>query len=305
MKYFQKRTNVRFLSRLLERISPALASRILESVFFTVLRRRPTPGETAILSRAHRDWVLVGRRRVARFRWGTPGPTAMLVHGWAGDAAQMTAFVQPLVDLGYQVVAYDAPAHGASPGRRTHLPELIATLQTLTHTDRPRVLVAHSLGTVAATAAMAEGLAVDRAVFLAPVDDPWSFLALVRRWLGLSSASQERMQRRVLGRLGITPEDLVTSRRARALASPERPAPPPALLAIHDTDDRQVGADHARRLVEAWPGARLELTRGLGHTRILTSGPAIALALAFVRSGTEEGEASIDDTPSETLALTA
>ncbi|MCH2000159.1 alpha/beta hydrolase, partial [Achromobacter xylosoxidans] len=28
--------------------------------------------------------------------WGDSGPRVLLVHGWGGDAAQMTAYVEPL-----------------------------------------------------------------------------------------------------------------------------------------------------------------------------------------------------------------
>ena len=48
--------------------------------------------------------------------WGQ-GPTVYLVHGWGGWRGQLGAFVQPLVDAGYCVVACDAPSHGESdPG---------------------------------------------------------------------------------------------------------------------------------------------------------------------------------------------
>jgi pimeloyl-ACP methyl ester carboxylesterase len=37
-------------------------------------------------------------------------PAVLLVHGWGGNAAQMRAFVFPLLSAGYRVIAYDRPA---------------------------------------------------------------------------------------------------------------------------------------------------------------------------------------------------
>ncbi|MEO1075318.1 MAG: hypothetical protein AAFX41_05055, partial [Bacteroidota bacterium] len=50
---------------------------------------------------------------------GTSPKTALLVHGWEGDALNFVAFVGPLRKAGFDVVALDGPAHGASSGERT------------------------------------------------------------------------------------------------------------------------------------------------------------------------------------------
>lgn len=275
--------------RILGALAPALAARLLEEVFFSVLRTSPRPNETAILRRAHQDQILVGPRRITRYRWGTPGPKVLLVHGWAGHAGQLGAFVDPLLDAGFEVVAYDAPAHGASPGRRTHLPELIATLHTIARSDPPEVVIAHSLGTVAATAALTEGLGASRAVFLAPVDDPWAFLSKVRRALGLTAPVEQRMKQKVTRHLGISSKDLVTTLRARTFSR----ASAPRLLAFHDAEDRQVPLNDGQRLIQAWPQARLETTKSLGHTRLLRDPWVVETAVRFLADSSEEAQLAL------------
>ena len=67
---------------------------------------------------AHRFRVALGSEERAVWDWGE-GPTVLLVHGWNGAAAQLAGYVQPLVDAGYHVVAFDQPGHGHSSG--THV----------------------------------------------------------------------------------------------------------------------------------------------------------------------------------------
>ena len=66
--------------------------------------------------------------------WGLP--TAYLVHGWGGWWQQLGAHVQPLLDRGLCVVAFDSPSHGdSSPGRfgprSTTFPEMAQALSAV------------------------------------------------------------------------------------------------------------------------------------------------------------------------------
>src|SRR5438105_1441963 len=53
---------------------------------------------------------------VAVYRWGKADRRILLVHGWGGKAAQFFSFVGPLLENGFEVIAFDAPAHGLSSG---------------------------------------------------------------------------------------------------------------------------------------------------------------------------------------------
>jgi len=95
-----------------------------------------------------------------------------LLHGWGGHAGQIASFVDPLVAAGFRVIAADAPAHGASPGELSSLPDLARLVACLALDERPlHGVIAHSLGAAATTLAMADGVDVDRAVLIAPPVD--------------------------------------------------------------------------------------------------------------------------------------
>ena len=57
----------------------------------------------------------------------------------------------------------------------------------------------------------------------------------------------------------------------------------PALV-VHDRGDREVPFEHGETLARSWPGARLMVTEGLGHRRILRD-PEVVRAVVEAVSG--------------------
>ncbi|MFP2912939.1 hypothetical protein ACLESD_49620, partial [Pyxidicoccus sp. 3LFB2] len=57
-----------------------------------------------MLAQGQQRVVKLGGERVAVWSWGE-GPRVLLVHGWSGYGGQLTAFVAPLVEAGFSVVA--------------------------------------------------------------------------------------------------------------------------------------------------------------------------------------------------------
>jgi alpha-beta hydrolase superfamily lysophospholipase len=59
----------------------------------------------------------------------------------------MTAFVAPLTEAGFDVIACDLPGHGEASGKRLHIPLAIAALQALHAETGPLYgIIGHSFG---------------------------------------------------------------------------------------------------------------------------------------------------------------
>lgn len=56
------------------------------------------------------------------------------------------------------------------------------------------------------------------------------------------------------------------------------------LLVLHDRADLEVPFHHGAGIAGAWPGARLDELRGLGHRRVLKDPDVIYRATTFVTS---------------------
>ena len=266
----------RLLSRATATIAPPLAARWFERLFLTP-RRFPTPKREA-------EWLASARRSKLQFDehrslplyiWGD-GPVVLLAHGWSGRGSQMAGFAQALVHEGFQVIAFDAPGHGQADGNRSSLPEVANTIEHVAEAVGPvHAIVAHSLGTAASTIALSRGLPVQKLVYVAPPENPGDYLYRIARFLGFGDAIARRTQARIEKRYDYPFELCRGSTLAAELDIP--------LLVVHDLDDRDVPHEDAVRLVEAWPGARLMTTSGLGHHRILRTEKVIRAAADFLK----------------------
>lgn len=237
------------------------------------------------VARREKDWMrqvrpsrlpFDGADSLALYDWGE-GPVVLLVHGFEGRAGQLGGFVAPFVTAGYRVVAFDAPAHGASDGKRTAIQEMVRALSKVAgHVGPVEAVVAHSLGSTALVECLYQGMEADRAVLIAPPVHPETYLPRIARHFGISQKVAGRAQALLEARHGAPFEDYRPLSAARHLSQPA--------LILHDEDDRQVPLDEGEKLARFWPGATLEMTQSLGHNRILRDPGVIARALTFVQA---------------------
>ena len=209
------------------------------------------------------------------------GPAVLLVHGWGDHAARLGAFVAPLVEAGFRVVAVDLPAHGASPGRTTNAYEAAAALRAVADSlGGVTAVVAHSMGGAETVLAMQQGLAADRVVLLASAVRLEHAVDVFTVLFDLPPRTIEGLRNAIERRFGSGVwQDLAADLSAADLQVPA--------LIVHDTDDAQVAFSDGEALAGAWPGARFMATSGLGHHRIVRDAAVIAAAVAFLGSAEE------------------
>src|SRR5262245_7298052 len=287
-------------NQLMSALAPALAARLAERLFLTPPRRaRRSAAEIDLLARARARPVRVGGRRIETWRWGA-GPDVLLVHGWGGRGAQLSAFVAPLVARGFSVLTFDAPGHGASDSGLVTIPEMVAAIHEVT-AARPRLagLIAHSVGAVAATRALFEGLDAAAAVYVGPPAHLTDSTATVGETVGFSKAVRETMRQRIQTRVSQPWLAFDVTTMASMLHTP--------LLVIHDRGDAEDPWQHGMATVRAWRGAEILMPDGLGHRRILRAPDVVAAAVAFVTARAAErrrptfSDAGVGE-PSPTLA---
>jgi len=266
---------IRLATRIASIVSPAAAAAVLERLFLRPMRPTRPAREEAWLSTARRSGVRFDdARKLPVYEWGT-GPAVLLVHGWAGRGSQLGAWVAPLVASGRRVVAFDAPAHGDADGDRTAIPEFVRAIELVAEAAGPvSAIVAHSMGTAAATVALSRGLRVERVVYLAPPATPRLYLRRLARFLGFSDAVVVRTEGRIQRRFDARFDELDTLALAPRLHVP--------MWVAHDVGDTEVPTAEGRALVAAWPGAGLRVTEGLGHRRIVRDPSVIEDGVGFL-----------------------
>lgn len=274
-------TWIRRAAPLVSRLAPPLATRWLLRLFITPQRRAPLERELQWLAGSTVSHLtLDDGTQIPVWSWndGPDRPAVLLVHGWSGRGSQMAIHATPLAEAGFHVLAVDMPGHGDAGGKFSGLPYFVPAILKVAEVAGPlHGIVAHSLGTAAATLAIESGLQVERLVYLSPPEDLAGYLTKMGRLLNFPPEVAPRSLALLEKRFGTTLESV----RGANLA-PRRTTP---LLILHDEKDRDVPLAQARRLAELWPGAELRVRKGLGHTRIVRAESTVEAVVEFMQNG--------------------
>lgn len=282
-------TPLRLSFKTMSTVAPGPTSKLAWHIFAKPARRI-RPDRYSVWDEGEPFTVQAAGHELPAWSWGE-GPTVLLLHGWSSTATGMSGFVRPLVAAGFRVAAYDAFAHGSSPGVTTSGPEMARHLNEIADRLEARHVVAHSMGTVVLGFAVRGGLDVQRSVLLnAPADMPY-FLSQFTRGLGFTEGVKRRMIRRFEEEHSVRWEDCIVEWVANGHEHPT--------LIVHDDDDVDVPWSHALRVREAWPNHRAITTRGLGHRGSLHSPEVVTAVADFLRGGevTLPAEVTASDRP--------
>ncbi|MET7619363.1 alpha/beta hydrolase [Streptomyces sp. NPDC005408] len=268
-------------------VAPRLAGRMAFAAFVRPLgRSRPRPSEGELLATARTARLAVNGKSVVTYAWGDGDRPVLLVHGWSSRSSRFADFITALRDKGYSPVTFDAPGHGDSTGRASTILEYREIIRQLhaQHGDFDAV-VAHSFGVLASFFALRGEVTAGRIVGIGGVAEFDYLLDEFRDGL--------RLRDRVMRELRVHIENLPFAdepgigRLFSATYRPEEVAIP--VLLFHDEADEMVPPAQSRAIAAAHgERARLVVTRGLGHRRILGDPEVVAEAVDFAVSGRNE-----------------
>lgn len=278
-QYLLKATRLFF--RFFSRIAPTLTIHVAARLFTTPFSKRPLSDmEKEVLSKATRFSIpYQSDSELIAYRWGeSSAPIVLFVHGWTGTASSFVLFIEPLVSRGFQVVAYDGPAHGASPGKTANLIEwtdsVIAAIRKL---NQVHCIIGHSLGAGAILVASSRGLNTDKIVMIAPLNNIISVTEDFATQLSIPNETIVGVRDRIavkyqqqLATYGSNWNDIFHSK-----------FKVPTLI-LHDQRDKEIPWENAKAIAEQWPWATFLTTQGLGHRRILINMEVINQVTEFV-----------------------
>ncbi|MEV7502741.1 alpha/beta fold hydrolase [Streptomyces sp. NPDC093018] len=248
----------------LSALAPGAAARWATSIFSSTRTYGLHPDNTLPLGAT--PFTVHGNKDVTDgFLWNENGHgSALLVHGWAANSSSMHSLVPPLRNQGLRVAAFDAPAHGARTGNQATMTQYTQAIGAVLDTlGDVKVVVAHSLGSIAAITAIAEhtGRTPECAVLIAP---PASLSNVLERWDGAGLHLTPPLLEGIYGELhrrnGVPVSHWDLTTRAAALDIPT--------LVLHDPHDPLVPYTDARTVTAGLNNAHLTDTHG-GHTGIL------------------------------------
>ncbi len=224
--------------------------------------------------------ISLNNKKVAGYRWNHPQPKKTLIlHGFGSAAHKFEDYATLLAAAGYEILAFDAPAHGDSEGITTNAIEYCAMIEKVIEELGPiDSFIAHSFGGIALSLAL-EKLPHDsktKVVFIAPATETTSAVDGAFSMLKIKNAAVRNEFEKIVLALSGKNTEWFSMRRAMNNISA-------SVLWIHDEgDDITPWADAEKVQSDNHPNIKFILTKELGHRKIYHDKAVKELVVKFL-----------------------
>ena len=274
---------IRAKLHILTLVSPERAAQKAFQLFCTPRRKSPKQlpplfekGES--LSFRLDDHVVRGHRWRPHQASSASLKKALIVHGFESSSPNFEQYVGALLKKGYEVLAFDAPAHGRSGGKRITLPLYTDMIRIVYDRYGPiHAFMGHSLGALA-LALFLESIPHNdstRMALIAPAVEATSAVDMFFQLLELSDEVRTAFEAYEYNLYGL-PFSWFSLRRALDNIKA-------GVLWVQDEDDTITPMKDALPVKEERrPNIRFVITRELGHRKIYRDAKVVQQVVAFL-----------------------
>jgi pimeloyl-ACP methyl ester carboxylesterase len=240
--------------------SPAVAGKLAFDTFSKVRKGRVQPAQRAYLDDARHSVETVGGDQIQTYQWAGPGPRVLLVHGWESNSFRWRKLIAVLREAGFDVMAFDAPAHGYSTGKIMHVPLYTECVEHMVRRFDPKYIIGHSVGGMTALyhAHRHPNESVEKVV---TIGSPAEFEEIARsyqRMLGFNDRVLKAFDAIIYEEFGYHIHEFATPEFIRGNLKKG--------LLLHDKLDRIAPFHASEKVHQAWENSILVPTEGLGHS---------------------------------------
>jgi pimeloyl-ACP methyl ester carboxylesterase len=262
-----------FLSFISTKLTVQFAARL-----FTSPIKHTIPKRELEMDRLARQEVLLIpsiQKRINVYHSGATLKKILLVHGWSGRGTQLVKFTEAFEKLGFQIVSFDAPAHGKSPGNTTLMPDFIASILEIEKQFGPfEAAIGHSLGGMSLLNAVKEGFKIKRLTIIGSGDIVKDIIDDFVKKLQLNSKIGDLLRIHFEKKSNRTMDSYSSFHAASEISIP--------VLVIHDENDEEVPVSCAHHIHQHLKNGDLMITKNLGHRKILGDAAVIQKTIQFI-----------------------
>ena len=216
---------------------------------------------------------------VRGFRWNKTGTKKVLIlHGFESSVKNFDAYIKALIKKDYEVLAFDAPAHGVSDGKQITLPLYINMIEAIYFKfGGVQSFIAHSFGGLAVTHAI-EKLPADadmKLVLIAPATETETAINTFFRFLQLGDGVRAEFEKLIHEKSGVPGSYFSIPRALQNMHLP--------VLWVHDREDDITPFKDIEPVIEKnYPNVSFYITSGLGHKKIYRDNKVVQRVVDFL-----------------------
>ena len=234
-------------------------------LFCTPFMKSPARARTIFASAEILNFKLNGLN-ICGYRWNKNNPHKVLIlHGFGSAAHNFNGYIIAMLEKGYQVLAFDAPAHGNSEGHTINAMQYCEMIEKVISLYGPvNGFIAHSFGGIALSLAM-EKKAHDentKIVFIAPATETTTAIDSAFKLLRIDDETiRAEFDRVIFEKSGHPPRWFSIRRAMKNIRA--------TILWIHDEEDDVTPLKDALQVKkEGYTNIEFVITKGLGHRKI-------------------------------------
>ncbi len=230
------------------------------NLFCTIRKGKVLPQQVDYLNSAKHERLEIAEHSVQTYQWSGSKATILLIHGWESNTYRWRNLISKLIADDFNVIAFDAPAHGYSTGAQLYVPLYAEVLQNLIERYRPQSLVGHSVGgmTIIYNEHKRRNDCIKKIVTVASPSEFHELMEHYQKLLRFNNRVMGALDSYIYNRFGFHIRDFSTSEYVKSNGATG--------LLFHDRFDK-ITPYHASEKVHAnWKGSQFISTEGLGHS---------------------------------------
>lgn len=272
VNYFRAKLNI------IAVVSKKRAARKAFDMFCTPYRK-PKKKIARIFDKAEKISLITNDTVVRGYRFNHPQENKLLIiHGFESSIRNFDRYISPFVKKGYEVVGFDAPAHGRSDGKRITLPQYIQMLEVVNKKYGPfNRFLAHSFGGLALAHLLEKipGEVETKSVLIAPATETTTAIETFLRFLDLNEEVEKEFHKYIYKKSGVAPSYYSVNRALQSVKS--------SILWFHDEEDELTPLSDALRVKDqGLPNIEFEISKGFGHRKIYRENKVVNRILDFL-----------------------
>jgi pimeloyl-ACP methyl ester carboxylesterase len=255
--------SLRAYLKILYAVAPEKANKEAVKVFGTPFNQKVRQWEKQVLEESRKVRIGFEGLDITLYRWGNSPKKVLCVHGWEGNGGNFGAYKELLLAKGYEIIAFDGPAHHTSGGKFTNLFQFSRLVFQLINQERPLLIMAHSFGSGASVLALHDHpeVKVQKLVLFSSQDQLEEPVAVFTTLMKFSERSSMRLKKHMEGRFKRRFEEVAIGKMMRKIDAD--------IMLIHEKNDKVLPYHNAIQIKEKNPGIELLTTTHTGHYRML------------------------------------
>lgn len=216
--------------------------------------------QKAFLNPAKGEVVTIENIKLQTYKWQGSKETVLLLHGWESNVFRWRNLISFLEKENFNIIAFDAPAHGNSTGNLLNVPVYTKCAEKIIATYKPKYIIGHSMGgmTTIYNQYKNPNNSIEKIVSLGSPSELSEIMDHYQNLLKFNTTVMESLDVYFKQIFDFNIDEFSISKFSKNLAQKG--------LLVHDEFDTIAPFSASERIHKNWKNSTLLKTQGLGHS---------------------------------------